>query len=106
MFSKGGFVSVPVVAAASFLKIPVLAHESDITPGLANKIAGKFADKLLVGAYSLMKEALTAVGSSASLPRQWCGSSNTGCKVVEHSHLGHISVHIIAGGGEYPGLHP
>lgn len=48
VFSKGGFVSVPVVAAASFLKIPVLAHESDITPGLANKIAGKFADKLLV----------------------------------------------------------
>ncbi len=48
VFSKGGFVSVPVVMAASMLKIPVLSHESDITPGLANKIGAKFADKLLV----------------------------------------------------------
>ncbi len=48
VFSKGGFVSVPVVMAASLLKIPVLSHESDITPGLANKIAFRFADKLLV----------------------------------------------------------
>lgn len=48
LFSKGGFVSVPVVAAASHLKIPVLSHESDITPGLANKIGGKFSDNLLV----------------------------------------------------------
>lgn len=48
VFSKGGFVSVPVVMAASMLKIPVLSHESDITPGLANKIAFRFADKLLV----------------------------------------------------------
>lgn len=48
VFSKGGFVSVPVVAAARVLKIPVLAHESDLTPGLANKIAARFADKLLV----------------------------------------------------------
>lgn len=48
VFSKGGFVSVPVVMAASFLKIPVLSHESDITPGLANRIASRFVDKLLV----------------------------------------------------------
>lgn len=48
VFSKGGFVSVPVVAAAKTLKIPVLAHESDLTPGLANKLALRFVDKLLV----------------------------------------------------------
>lgn len=48
VFSKGGFVSVPVVMAASMLKIPVLSHESDITPGLANKLGARFADKLLV----------------------------------------------------------
>ena len=46
VFSKGGFVSVPVVMAAAFLKIPVIIHESDITPGLANKIATKFATKI------------------------------------------------------------
>ncbi len=41
VFSKGGFVSVPVVMAAGKLKIPVIIHESDMTPGLANRIAIK-----------------------------------------------------------------
>ena len=38
IFSKGGFVSVPVAVAAKSKKIPVITHESDMTPGLANKI--------------------------------------------------------------------
>ena len=41
VFSKGGYVSVPVVIAASKLKIPIICHESDISMGLANKIASK-----------------------------------------------------------------
>ncbi|MCM3783371.1 undecaprenyldiphospho-muramoylpentapeptide beta-N-acetylglucosaminyltransferase [Neobacillus mesonae] len=44
VFSKGGFVSVPVVLAARMLSIPVVVHESDLTPGLANRIALPFAD--------------------------------------------------------------
>lgn len=39
VFSKGGFVTVPVVLAAKRHKIPVVSHESDMTPGLANKIS-------------------------------------------------------------------
>lgn len=39
IFSKGGFVSVPVVLAGKKCKVPVIIHESDMTPGLANKIA-------------------------------------------------------------------
>ena len=39
IFSKGGFVSVPVVRAAKLLHIPVIIHESDMTPGLANKLS-------------------------------------------------------------------
>lgn len=39
LFSKGGFVSVPVVFAAKRLKIPIIIHESDMTPGLANKLS-------------------------------------------------------------------
>ena len=39
VFSKGGFVAVPVVVAAHALRIPCIIHESDMTPGLANKIA-------------------------------------------------------------------
>ena len=39
IFSKGGFVSVPVVRSAKLLHIPVIIHESDMTPGLANKLS-------------------------------------------------------------------
>lgn len=46
VFSKGGFVSVPVVLAAKTCGIPAIIHESDITPGLANRIAMKGAKKI------------------------------------------------------------
>lgn len=44
VFSKGGFVSVPIVRAAASLKIPCIIHESDMTPGLANKMCISVAD--------------------------------------------------------------
>lgn len=43
VFSKGGFVAVPVVVGAALNKVNVVCHESDITPGLANKLAMPFA---------------------------------------------------------------
>lgn len=46
VFSKGGFVAVPVVLAAKHYKIPVIIHESDMTPGLANKICIPAAAKV------------------------------------------------------------
>ena len=46
VFSKGGFVSVPVVIAAKQHRIPVIIHESDITPGLANKLSIPSASKV------------------------------------------------------------
>lgn len=46
VFSKGGFVSFPVVLAAWLRRVPVVAHESDLTPGLANKLAMPFVDTL------------------------------------------------------------
>ncbi|MDG5815832.1 undecaprenyldiphospho-muramoylpentapeptide beta-N-acetylglucosaminyltransferase [Chitinispirillales bacterium ANBcel5] len=46
VFSKGGFVSCPVVWAARLFGIPVIIHESDITPGLANKLCAPFAQKI------------------------------------------------------------
>ncbi|MCM1262229.1 MAG: undecaprenyldiphospho-muramoylpentapeptide beta-N-acetylglucosaminyltransferase [Butyrivibrio sp.] len=46
VFSKGGFVSVPVVRAAVSLKIPCIVHESDMTPGLANKLCIPVAKKV------------------------------------------------------------
>ena len=46
VFSKGGFVAVPVVLAAKHLHIPVIIHESDMTPGLANKLCIPSAKKV------------------------------------------------------------
>lgn len=46
VFSKGGFVSVPVIRAAASLDIPCIIHESDMTPGLANKICIPVAQKV------------------------------------------------------------
>lgn len=46
VFSKGGFVSVPVVFAAKHFHIPVIIHESDMTPGLANRLSIPSATKV------------------------------------------------------------
>lgn len=46
VFSKGGFVSVPVVLAAKSRHIPCIIHESDMTPGLANKLCFPVAEKI------------------------------------------------------------
>ncbi|WP_414049657.1 undecaprenyldiphospho-muramoylpentapeptide beta-N-acetylglucosaminyltransferase [Macrococcus animalis] len=59
VFSKGGFVAVPVTIAAKMLKIKTIIHESDVTPGLANKLALKFANKL----YTTFEETLKYVPS-------------------------------------------
>lgn len=46
VFSKGGYVGVPVVKAAHSLHIPCIIHESDLTPGLANKLCFSSAQKV------------------------------------------------------------
>lgn len=48
VFSKGGFVAVPLVAAAWLCRIPVIVHESDVTPGLANRLCFPFARRICV----------------------------------------------------------
>lgn len=46
VFSKGGYVSLPVIYAAHWLKIPIVLHESDASPGLANRLSAKKANLL------------------------------------------------------------
>ena len=46
VFSKGGFVAVPVVFGAWLHRVPVVCHESDLTPGLANRLCAPFARKI------------------------------------------------------------
>ena len=55
IFSKGGFVSVPVVLAAKHLHIPAIIHESDMTPGLANKLCIPSARKVCCNFPETMK---------------------------------------------------
>lgn len=64
LFSKGGFVSVPPVAAAKSLRIPVISHESDFDPGLATRINAR-SSRLVITAYPETAEALEARGARA-----------------------------------------
>lgn len=48
VFSKGGFVSLPVVIGAKLNNVPVVAHESDLSAGLANKLASPFCKKIFL----------------------------------------------------------
>jgi len=56
VFSKGGFVSCPLVWAAWLNRVPVITHESDLTPGLANKLSAPFAERIC---YSFPETELT-----------------------------------------------
>ena len=63
VFSKGGFVAVPVVFGAWLNRIPVLCHESDLTPGLANKLCKPFAKKIA----TTFPECAAALGPKAEM---------------------------------------
>ena len=56
VFSKGGFVAFPVVVGAWLHGIPVVAHESDMTPGLANRLSFPFLNKICV-TFAVAKQA-------------------------------------------------
>jgi UDP-N-acetylglucosamine--N-acetylmuramyl-(pentapeptide) pyrophosphoryl-undecaprenol N-acetylglucosamine transferase len=50
IFTKGGFVCLPVGIAARLLKIPLVIHDSDAHPGLTNRVLAKWADRIATGA--------------------------------------------------------
>lgn len=56
IFSKGGYASFPVVFAGWVYRIPILTHESDSVPGLANSIIGKFSNRVAVSYPEAAKE--------------------------------------------------
>lgn len=70
VFSKGGFVSFPVVVGAWLKGIPVVAHESDLTPGLANRLAQRFATTLCVNFEATRAERVKVVVTGTPLRRQ------------------------------------
>jgi len=89
LFSKGGFVSTPVVWAAWLCRIPVIIHESDMTPGLANKLSLPFARHICYSFPETAKHLPTAKAILTGVPireqlkhgnvqkaRQLCGFTN------------------------------
>ena len=70
VFSKGGFVSFPVVVGARLKGIPVVAHESDLTPGLANRLAQRFVTTLCVNFEDTRAEHARVVVTGTPLRRQ------------------------------------
>ena len=73
VMSKGGYTTVPVVLAAWFLRIPVVVHESDVRPGISNKIGGMVATYVAVSwpetadRFNAHKVALTGIPFRASV---------------------------------------
>ncbi len=62
-FSKGGYVAVPVVWGAWRAHVPILCHESDLTPGLANKLSARFATRIV----TTFPECAEALGPKAEM---------------------------------------
>lgn len=84
IFSKGGFVAVPVVLAGKRNKVPIIIHESDITPGLANKIAIPFAKTVC----TTFPETLNYISGNKAIctgspirPEIFKGNKNKGLKI-------------------------
>lgn len=69
VFSKGGFVSLPVVIAAKKLKIPCFAHESDFSIGLANKISSRFCKRVFTSFPETAKKIKRGKYSGAPIKR-------------------------------------
>ena len=66
IFTKGGYVCLPVGVAAAVLRIPLVIHDSDAHPGLTNRVLARFATHIATGApleyYNYPKDHTTYVG--------------------------------------------
>lgn len=101
IFSKGGFVSVPVALAGQLAKVPVVVHESDVTPGLANKLAVPFATHV----FTVFEQTLNYVpkvkatcSGAVIRPELFSGNKEKGLSFVEFD--GTKPVLIIMGGSQ------
>lgn len=101
IFSKGGFVSVPVVLAGKIMKTTVLIHESDVTPGLANKLALPFSNHI----FTVFEKTLDYVSSDKATcsgaiirPELLKGDKKNGLKIL--GFTGKKPVLIVMGGSQ------
>lgn len=101
VFSKGGFVSVPVVLGAKLANVKVIIHESDVTPGLANKLALPFASHI----FTVFEETLKHIASDRATctgaiirPELFTGNRQAGLQLTQLS--GSKPILLIMGGSQ------
>jgi len=80
VFSKGGYVSLPVVYAAKKLKIPCFAHESDLSPGLANRLSARACEKIFTSFPETAKRFRRGVYSGAPIKQSIFSFSKTAAR--------------------------
>ena len=99
-FSKGGFVGVPVVVGAWLRHVPTVIHESDLTPGLANRISARFAARIA----TTFEECAQALGDKATAtgtplrPELFAGSRAKGLALA--GFTGQKPVLLMTGGSQ------
>lgn len=102
IFSKGGYGSVPIVLAAWLYRIPVLIHESDLMPGLANKFCSKFSKRIAISfpeAANYFPAKKTALCGNP-VRQELLGGSKEGAKTAFPGLNGSKSIILILGGSQ------
>lgn len=83
IFSKGGFVSLPVVIASKRLKIPVVAHESDLEMGLANKISKPYCKVICTSFEKTAQKCKKAVCTGSPIRKDMIKDKQTAMKLLK-----------------------
>ena len=95
VFSKGGYVALPVARAAKSLAIPLITHESDLSLGLANKIISKWANVTLT-TFSETAKSSRAVWTGQPLRKNILNGDKT--KVLQKLGFPHKKIILFVGG--------
>jgi UDP-N-acetylglucosamine--N-acetylmuramyl-(pentapeptide) pyrophosphoryl-undecaprenol N-acetylglucosamine transferase len=98
VFSKGGYISLPVVFAAWRLKIPCFAHESDFSVGLANKLSARFCKRVFTSFPETAKKVPHGVYSGAPIRRAVLSATKAESRRTFNIPF-HETVVLIVGGG-------
>lgn len=103
VFTKGGFVCLPVGLAARLLRTPLVIHDSDAHPGLTNRVLGRVAQKIATGAplkyYSYPAEKSQYVGIPVSVDHHTYGPAHRKMKKQELGFSTDRPLVLITGGG-------
>ena len=98
IFSKGGFVSVPVCLASKLLKIPIVSHESDLSLGLANKIIYKVCTTFCTSFYQTAQNLPKAIYTGSPIRQElFYGSKQKGYNLTGFNNPSTPTVMIIGG---------